>query len=66
MLHHLYARTPFMSNFRHYYQSFGGWPWYMKDYWNHGIMERIDSPSMGEVIYDTDPYGKSSSPLPYA
>ena len=46
------------QNFHHYYQSFGGWPLYFWDYWNKGLMGRIDDPGMDGLVEIADPYSK--------
>ena len=42
----------------HTYQSFGGWPYYYWDYWNKGLMGRLDN-NETQALWDlVDPYSK--------
>ena len=47
--------------FHHYYQSFGGWPYYFWDYWNKGLMGRIDNPETDALWELVDPYSNDHS-----
>ncbi len=48
----------FLQNFHHYWQSFGGWPYVMNDYYNEGLMGLIDDPITFQMMDLIDPYGR--------
>jgi len=44
------------DNFHHYYQSLGGWPSAIVDYWNVGFLGLIDEPEARDMALIIDPY----------
>ena len=51
--------------FHHYYQSFGGWPYYFWDYWNKGLMGRLDNNETQALWELVDPYSWLCIPIKY-